>query len=440
MNGADVILPDIPRFYTALAEWLSCIICITGMKRRIHGWKLILSAIAALCIQSVFMTLTCDLESLAWMCAMAAAIGLMYLFLTVCCIARPKTIGYHCIHAFVSAEFAASLEWQIDCFFLLDTKRIWLHILCLVLVYGSVFFILWHLNRKTLAMTDDEPDVTGKELLSCIIIGLTVFFMSNLGFVSIRTPFTGQYTQEIFNVRTIIDLVGVAILYAYHVQRLELHVRRELEGMQNLFYNQYNQYQQSKETMELIDYKYHDLKHHILALRAETNDKKRKEYLDKMDVEIQNYEAQRRTGNQVLDTILTSKSFTCMKNDITLTSVVDGTLFDFMDAMDICSVFGNALDNAIECEKRIPDPEKRLIHISAFSQKSFLIMRFENYCEENIDLSSPLPATTKKDSRFHGYGLKSIRYIVKKYGGEVDLDTSDNWFTLKILIPMEIKE
>ena len=162
-------------------------------------------------------------------------------------------------------------------------------------------------------------------------------------------------------------------------------------------------------------------------------------YLDQMEEEIRNYEAQNKTGNKVLDTLLTSKNLFCMKNHISMTSVVDGTLFDFMDVMDICSIFGNALDNAIECEKKIKDREKRLIHVSAFSQRNFLIIRFENYCENDLKFDAELPTTTKEDSQFHGYGLKSLRYTVRKYGGEVDINVQDNWFELKILIPMEMK-
>ena len=227
-------------------------------------------------------------------------------------------------------------------------------------------------------------------------------------------------------------------MYAYHVQRMDLRVRHELASVQSILNNQYIQYQQSQEAMDIINYKYHDLKHHIIALRAEDNDEKRAAYLDRMEEEIKTYEAQNKTGNKVLDTLLTSKNMFCMKQQISMTSVVDGTLFDFMDVMDICSIFGNALDNAIECEKQIADPEKRLIHVSAFAQKNFLIIRFENYCEKELQFNMELPVTTKDDGHFHGYGLKSLRYTVRKYGGEVDIDVQDNWFVLKILIPMKI--
>lgn len=191
-------------------------------------------------------------------------------------------------------------------------------------------------------------------------------------------------------------------------------MRHELASVQNILHNQYIQYQQSQETRDLINYKYHDLKHHIIALRAEEDPQKRDEYLDKMEDQIRIYEVQNKTGNKVLDTLLTSKNLHCMKNNISMTCVVDGTLFDFMDTFDICSIFGNALDNAIECEMKIKEEEKRLIHVSAFSQKSFLIIRFENYYEGELTFDENLPVTTKSEVQFHGYGLKSLRYTVHK--------------------------
>ena len=187
----------------------------------------------------------------------------------------------------------------------------------------------------------------------------------------------------------------------------------------------------------LINYKYHDLKHQIAVLRSETDPEKRNEFLNHMEDEIRQYEAQNKTGNKVLDTVLTSKSLYCAKHGITFTCVADGTLLDFMDIMDICSIFGNALDNAIECELKIADKEKRLIHVTVSQQKKFLILRFENYYEGSLKVKEGRFLTTKKEKEFHGYGIKSIRYTVNKYDGAVSIDTKENWFDLKILIPMK---
>ena len=214
-------------------------------------------------------------------------------------------------------------------------------------------------------------------------------------------------------------------------------MRKELEAVQSVLQNQYVQYKQSRESIELINYKYHDLKHQIAVLRSEEDSKKREEFLNRMENEIKQYEAQNKTGNKVLDTVLTTKSLYCTKHGITFTCVADGTLLEFMDVMDICSIFGNALDNAIECELKIPEKEKRLIHVTVSKQKNFLILRFENYYEGELKYKEGSLVTTKKEKEYHGYGLKSIRYTVNKYEGAVTIEAKDNWFELKILIPIK---
>ena len=251
------------------------------------------------------------------------------------------------------------------------------------------------------------------------------------------TPFSGDYSQEIANIRTLVDIAGIAMLYAHFVLCCENKVRMELESVQNVLQNQYQQYKQSRESIELINYKYHDLKHQIEVLRKEQDPEKRNAFLNQMEDEIKQYELQNKTGNGVLDTVLTSKSMYCDSHGITLTSVVDGRLLDFMETMDICSIFGNALDNAIESVLKIEDREKRLIHVTVSQQKAFLMIRVENYFEGGLEYSAGQLKTTKQEKEFHGYGIKSIRYTVNKYDGAVDIDTRDNWFNLKILISLK---
>lgn len=435
--AAGQILPDIPRFYTALAEWLSCLLCMRELVRRYSGWKFWGIAGTVFLIQSVFLVLTGGLEGPVWLMCMAAAVFLMFCFLRISCGSSSLDVGYVCVKAFVLAEFMASLEWQLHCFFYygMGYESSWTGLLLLLAVYGGTCLVTRGISSRYISGTE-QMDTTGRELLFAAVIGISVFLMSNIGFVYSQTPFSGKYASDIFNVRTLIDLGGLAILVAYHIQRLHLRAQHDLESMEMILHNQYTQYQQSQETLDLINYKYHDLKHHIIALRAEENKEKRNAYLDQMEDEIRNYEAQNKTGNQVLDTLLTAKSLYCMREKIALTYVVDGARLDFMDVMDICSIFGNALDNAIECEKKIPETEKRMIHVSMFVQQTFLIIRFENYCEGELNFEQNLPVTTKKQAEFHGYGLKSLRHTVHKYGGEVDIDVEDQWFRLKILIPM----
>lgn len=155
-----------------------------------------------------------------------------------------------------------------------------------------------------------------------------------------------------------------------------------------------------------------------------------------MEEEVSTFGNMQRTGNQVLDTILAAKIFHCRKNNISITCVADGSLLDFMHVTDICSIFGNAFDNAIEHVALIPEPEKRLIHVTVSSRKNFVFIKVENYCDTPIQKDErSLIKTTKADKNNHGFGLSSIRATAEKYGGAVDFGQQNDWFYLTILIP-----
>ncbi|MBU5671406.1 ATP-binding protein [Paenibacillus brevis] len=433
----NTVLPDIPRLYTALAEWLACIVYILPLKKHLKLRGLLLFSVVFLLIQSVFLLLTKELPIYFWIPCMITAIAMMFLFIYASCDISAQEAGYFSVRAFVAAEFVASLEWQVHVFIWQGAAvPLWQEALLLILIYGGFFLIIWLLERQHIP-EERRLVIRQRELWSTVFIGAAVFGISNLSFVNMQTPFSGQYAQEILNIRTLVDLGGFAILYAYHIQLNDLRVRHELKAVQNILQHQYSQYQQSKESIELINFKYHDLKNQIIAVRAEEDADKRNAYLKKMEDEIKHFEAQNKTGNHVLDTLLASKNMYCIKHGITLTCVADGSLLNGIDVIDICTIFGNALDNAIEYEQRMEEAEKRLIHVSVFAQKGFTMIRFENYFEGELELNGDLPKTTKPDTFDHGYGLKSIRYAVEKYGGVVNVSQQDNWFELKVLIPLK---
>lgn len=430
------IMPDIPRIYTAIAEWMACMLFILPVKKRFDNAKTGALMAVFLIVQSVFLMITGSVKIYFWIPCMIIAVLLMIGFIYGCCEISLRDAGYFGMIAFVAAEFMASIEWQVVCFFWDGTvPAVAIQGVVLAAIYGCVAVILYKMLHMHLPK-DGKMGISIKEYISGLVIAIAVFAVSNISFLTENTPFSGRYSFEIGNIRTLVDLGGIAILYAHLIQCCELRVRKELEAVQNVLQNQYVQYKQSRESIELINYKYHDLKHQIAVLRSEEDPKKREEFLNRMEEEIRQYEAQNKTGNKVLDTVLTTKSLYCTKHGITFTCVADGTLLDFMDVMDICSIFGNALDNAIECELKIPDKEKRLIHVTVSKQKMFLILRFENYCEETLQYQEGALVTTKKEKEFHGYGLKSIQYTANKYEGAVSMNVEDNWFELKVLIPM----
>jgi hypothetical protein len=267
-------------------------------------------------------------------------------------------------------------------------------------------------------------------------IALVTFFMSNISFLNSNTPFSGRLGSEIFYIRTLVDFCGFVALYAQQGQRLQHRARAEVRAIDEMLRRQHDQYLQSKRSIEIVNRKYHDLKHQIGVIRAEGDPQRRASYLKDLEASISGYAAQADTGNGVLDVILTTKSLECAERGIDLTYVVDGAAVEFMSAMDVSAVFGNALDNAIDGVMAVPDAERRLIKVAVYARDRFVLLTFENYFTGELRTEDGDIVTRRNDRSRHGYGLKSIRYTAEKYGGSMTVNAEDGWFVLRILVPI----
>ena len=417
-------LPDIPRLYTALAEWLACTIYLLVLPRRFAPGPTAALGAGWLAALGVFLQLTGDVPLAWWIPCMAAAVALMFLYLYTGAAVTARAAGYHCARAFLLAEFAASLEWQLHCLFW-PARSAW-HPAALGLlaaVYGGLFAVFYRMEARRPAANAPAPVITGKALVSAAAMALAAFAVSNLAFAQ-----QGEVTMSVFYIRTLVDLAGVLVLSVQQEQLRETRLHRELEAMDGVLRRQYEQYQQSKESIRLINRHCHDLKLQIAAIRAERDPGKKAAALAEMETNIQMYEAQNKTGNAVLDTLLTAKQIFCQQHDINFTCVADGHLLDFMPTGDICTLVGTALDNATESVQTLADADKRLIRVAIYAQHGFVMLRFENYCETPVPLDADgLPP--------HGYGVRAVRATAQKYGGTVTVHSDDNWFILRILVP-----
>ena len=428
------LYPDIPRIYTAIAEWLACMTYCLVLKRKMKDLEFTVTAVLALIIQSVFLVLTRALPIFFWIPCMLAAVLLMYLFMYLVCDDTKNVIGYYCARAFLLAELAASLEWQLACFARGINPSKVLQGVILVSVYVLVFLWAHHMERS-ITRGIFQLEINFRELVAAILIAAASFAFSNLSFIMSNTPFSAGVTSDVFYIRTLVDIAGIMILYVYQSRICELLAEKELRNIHSMLKAQYDKYRNYQDTFDMINMKYHDLKHQIAGLRADMSDEQRQAWLDSMEQELESYSPELETGNSVLDTLISGKMMSCRAKNIKVTCVADGNVLDFMHVADICTIFGNALDNAIESVTLIEDPEKRLIHIAVTPRKNFVLIQINNYTENQIRLKNGYPVTTKANKENHGFGLKSIRYTVEKYHGTITFGQNKNWFELKILIP-----
>ena len=205
--------------------------------------------------------------------------------------------------------------------------------------------------------------------------------------------------------------------------------------MNLLWKKEQEHYRLSKETIALINQKCHDLKHQIYALRG-TDVQEREAYLEEIAASVRIYEAIVKTGNEALDTILTEKSLYCKEKGITLSCVADGEGLSFIHTVDLFAILGNAIDNAIEAVSCICQEEMRCIDVLIYRRKGLLVINVVNPLQEQLVYEDDLPVTTKADKGFHGFGLRSIKYMAKKYDGVLRIQEEAGCFSLMVLLPI----
>ena len=115
--------------------------------------------------------------------------------------------------------------------------------------------------------------------------------------------------------------------------------------------------------------------------------------------------------------------------------MVDGKKLAFMPVGDICALFGNAVENAIEAVSRLERAEERCISFMVRESRGMLVATIDNYFSGPLEFEDGLPKTTKGEAGWHGYGLKSIQRVAEKYGGQAAV-LVDEMFHLTILIPL----
>lgn len=420
-------LPDIPRLYTALAECLAVLLVTPALMPRFSRAVTVGVTLLWAAVLSAFLGLTGNVPGGLWIPCMAAAIGFSYLYLWGVWSITLLEAGYHCARAFILAELAASVEWQLHCA-LWPARGPWepLSLLLLALVYGTLFGIMCYLQHRR-PQPAGHLQIGGSAALTAVMLALTAFAVSNLGFLP-----GSEINMSIFSIRTLVDFCGVLILTLQHEQLRESALHQELSAMDNVLHRQYEQYKRSKEGIELINSRYHELKVQIADIRAQRDRAKQDAALAKMENSILQYEAENKTGNPVLDILLTAKSMECQEKQIRMTSVADGHLLDHLSTREICTLVGTALDNAIESCAAEQDPEKRLIRTAVYAQNGFVLFRVENYCKKPVELGADgLPLR----SAHGGYDLRSLRAAAQQHGGSMTVHWEDGWFTLRVLLP-----
>lgn len=214
----------------------------------------------------------------------------------------------------------------------------------------------------------------------------------------------------------------------------------ELKVVENLWRKNEQIYELSKVNVDFINMKCHDLRHRIRNAR-------KKSFMDETEMEeleraIDIYDGILKTGNEVLDVILSEESIFCNKNNIKLLCNIDGTQLNFMQQADLYSIFQNAIHNAVDAVMRVEQADKRVIRLNVKRIRNIVSVHIENYVDDaaSIRFENGLPVSRSKDKDLHGFGMRSMKISAEKYGGCVCAEVKDGIFDLDMMIPVPAPE
>ena len=205
----------------------------------------------------------------------------------------------------------------------------------------------------------------------------------------------------------------------------------ELAVLQHIVHSARRQYEETEDSINVINIKCHDLRHQLAALKDRVDE----EEIEKISTAIDIYDSSFDTGNKALDVVLAEKSLACRKLNVRLTCAADGSALNAWKPGDVYSFFGNAIENALNGVAAL-DEESRIVSISGIVRDGYANICVENYYTGKLMFKDGLPATAR-DTRYHGFGMKSMKLIAEKYGGGISVEADGGIFRLKLFVPIK---
>ena len=303
--------------------------------------------------------------------------------------------------------------------------------LSVVVFAGACSALVYVLVVRGMAV-DGQFRVGPRQTISALLLFVVFEFLTASTVVDFRiVSLRGNWA-----VILMCEFYCLTILFLQNALFRKSAIQHDLDALDILWHRQKEQYQLARKNIALINRRCHDLKVQIYALRDMADSSERRRYLDEIDDSIGIYDAIVKTGSEVLDTILTEKSLLCRDKDIHIQCVADGSRMGFLDPADTYAIFGSALDNAIEAVQQFADKDKRQIDVLVHVKQQFLVISITNPLARQPVFRNGLPVTTKTGGDYHGFGLRGVQRVVRKYGGHLTVSTENDCFALKILIPL----
>ena len=312
-------------------------------------------------------------------------------------------------------SFAKNINWQIELFVNLLTSA------------GIILICHTRQTEKIKRMLNLTPHFIKTLML------ITLIICSLLSVLIIKSSFFDIYSKKEDLIKSLFMslvllfslIMPIIIIYSMtntHMKSIFQNYQQQIDA-QAKFYVQL-----SKSNFELRRFK-HDYKNMEIGLRKLISDGKNKEALEMLNnqnITLNSTSLRFDTGNGIVDALLAGKQQQADEIN-TIISFEGAVPNESIQPVDLCIIFGNPLDNAIEACANIADEYTKEIHLSCVCNSGFIFIEITNPVQQRVEIQGNFPKTTKSDSEMHGFGLYSLDQIIQKYDGEITCQCDDRW-------------
>lgn len=191
----------------------------------------------------------------------------------------------------------------------------------------------------------------------------------------------------------------------------------------------------SNSTKELRSYR-HDMNNHMLcidSLLQDGNIDEARKYIQSLSTIFRSQSKVEYEENYILGALLNEKLRKAKELNTVINKKIDVHRRLNIKNMDWCTLFGNALDNAIEALEKVNEKERKL-SIIVKNSNDILSVKITNSLNEKLIKEGDSFKTAKPDAYLHGLGLSNIKECVDKYKGEMRITVNKNEFTLVFIL------
>lgn len=272
------------------------------------------------------------------------------------------------------------------------------------------------------------------------VVGFFVFFIFALFMllsIGIYNDTLEYKTSIVFDLIAVFFILAVFLAYWSYliIARDRANIKRDADNAKNYLAMQLDSLELEETNRQEIKILKHDLRNHLQVIQEMCNTKQYSQmenYISGLSGKPELSKSFCITGNQAADTVISIKK--SLADNLGIRLICDGDFkwLNNISPIDVCTVFSNLLDNALDGTRDAANP---YISIKGKDHEHFYTIVFSNSVPENVKIRNNSVKTNKKDKKHHGLGLSSVNSVILKYNGNYTLQCKDMVFSVQAVFP-----